>query len=280
MKLLCLCPTYGRRRELLENSLACFVTQVLPAEDRHLVFFDDLGTLEECHCRIDNVTILSQSARCPSIASKYNVMLDRLTKRGFDVLDFDYDAVVVWDDDDVYLPYHLQAHAAALTMTGVDWSKPSRIWSAYHQPAEQECAAGRFHGSLAITKSLLHELGGWIETKRADFDQQMISALAAKSVVYDTNHFVDSPQYVYRWGSSNSGHCSGLMEWPGDELWYEDFRPDSTEPIHTLKPCFDDDTIALQARCLTQPFHTEVIDDLVKHRRSELALTDEGYLAV
>src|SRR3990167_358472 len=177
LELLCLCPTYGRRKELLENSIACFLQQEYPADHRHLVIFDDLGNLAKTDTSIlPGVTILSQTRRCASIAEKYQVMLKLIPLR----MQVKYDAVVVWDDDDIYLPWHLSVYAAVLADHG--WSKPSLVWSAYHNPLQIEAATGRFHGSLAIRRDLLDRIGGWVQTKRADFDQQMISRLAQEEL--------------------------------------------------------------------------------------------------
>lgn len=39
-----------------------------------------------------------------------------------------------------------------------------------------ESGEGRFHGSLTIGADRLRQLGDWIDTRRADFDQQQVGA--------------------------------------------------------------------------------------------------------
>jgi hypothetical protein len=224
-------PTYGRRQSLLNNSLACFFAQT--HEDRHLYIFDDLGTL--LHCEIDEpyrsqVSILSQTARCSSVGEKYNLML-RMWHDSW----FNFDAVAVWDDDDVYLLDHLSTHAAVLANHG--WSKPSKIVSAYHEPPAIEDARGRFHGSIAVRRDLLGK-APWIDTTRATFDQEYLSLLATHEAPGDPCE-IELPQYCYRWQTSRSGHCSGLM---GSADWYAKYQPDSREPIDRLWAEFDADT--------------------------------------
>jgi hypothetical protein len=41
----------------------------------------------------------------------------------------------------------------------------------------EEPAQGRFHGSIGFRRSLCERIGGWPETLRADFDQQMLARL-------------------------------------------------------------------------------------------------------
>ena len=137
MKMLCLMPTYGRRKALLENSIQLFLNQEYLYKT--LLIFDDLGTLGTVDRTLNNVIIMSTNKRSHSVGAKYNLMLNYAQG---------YDGVVVWDDDDIYTPQHLTSHAA--TLAKHPWSKPSRILSSYHQPPAQEDASGRFHGSIAI----------------------------------------------------------------------------------------------------------------------------------
>jgi glycosyltransferase involved in cell wall biosynthesis len=226
MKFLCLMPTYGRRASMLANSIKCFQEQT--HEEKALLIYDDLGTLEECSA-IPDVYILSTAKRASSVGAKYNELI-KFAER------FDADAVCVWDDDDIYLPRHLELHAIALQ--SAHWSKPSQIISAYHQPPQVENASGRFHGSIAALLSAVNEVP-WIDTRRATFDQEYIAALSKRFGPPGDPIRYGSIQYVYRWQTSGGGHCSGLM---GREDWYERYQPDSREPIAEIVPEFDADT--------------------------------------
>jgi hypothetical protein len=231
MRIICLMPTYGRRAELLNNSLACFFAQ--DHADKHLFILDDLGTL--AGCKLDDpyrehVSILSTEVRSSSVGEKYNEMIGVLESSGYE-----YDAVAVWDDDDIYLPKYLSSHARV--MQDHRWSKPSVIVSAHFQPPKQESANGRFHGSIAVRRDLVRQCP-WIDTTRATFDQEYLTALGTHATPGDPCELAD-PQYVYRWQTSRAGHCSGLM---GSATWYADYKPDSREPIKRLWPEFDADT--------------------------------------
>jgi len=228
MRIACLMPTYGRRAALLANSLACFESQT--HQDRLLVIYDDLGTLKGC--RANGALVISTPKRAQSVGAKYNTMVDLLLDRGIR-----FDAVAVWDDDDIYMPDYLASHAQALQSDL--WSKPSQIISAYHQPPALESGAGRFHGSLAVRRDTAVKIP-WIETTRATFDQEHLAQLGKHAgAAGDPCQFAE-PQYVYRWQTTGAGHCSGLM---GREDWYERYQPDSREPIAELTPIFDSDTM-------------------------------------
>jgi glycosyltransferase involved in cell wall biosynthesis len=236
MKFLCLMPTYGRRASMLANSIKCFQEQT--HEEKALLIYDDLGTLNGCRL-IPDVYIWSTEQRASSVGAKYNKLLE--FAEGFDA-----DAVCVWDDDDIYLPRHLELHAIALQSFA--WSKPSQIISAYHRPPKIEDASGRFHGSIAALLSAVNEVP-WIDTRRATFDQEYIAALSERFGPPGDPLRYGSIQYVYRWQTSGGGHCSGLM---GYEDWYERYQPDSREPIAEIVPEMNPETAVLRAYYATR----------------------------
>ena len=85
-----------------------------------------------------------------------------------------------------------------------------------------------------------------MQTRRADFDQQMVARLAASGRCGDPCDF-SPPSYVYRWQTTHAGHCSGRMSTPANEDWYDRYQPDHTEPIAELRPRLDPDTQELFA---------------------------------
>ena len=108
MNILCLCPTYGRPR-LVANALACFLAQDYPEEKRRLVILDDAGQIPASQA--DGWAVISMPVRYNSLPDKYNALLsmERVLRPNSR-----WDAVAVWDDDDIYFPWHLSAAAKAL----------------------------------------------------------------------------------------------------------------------------------------------------------------------
>jgi len=224
----CLCPTYLRPR-LLENSIACFLAQDYPANRRELVILDDAGQIAPQ--KGDSWEVISVARRFRSLPEKFNALAG--LARG--------DVLVVWEDDDIYLPWHITAHVEALPDGG--FSKPSRVLSLYTGAPQEEDATGRFHASVAFTREVFDSAGGWPLTKRGDFDQQFLARMSRVAVTADScrDH---PPSYVFRWGSTGAYHGQGLMRGPSDEGWY--FRTPNEdltgEDNQILQPTFDSDT--------------------------------------
>ncbi|MBL8808538.1 MAG: glycosyltransferase family 2 protein [Planctomycetaceae bacterium] len=200
----CLCPTY-RRPKLLENSIACFLAQDYPADRRELIVLDDAGEL--LNQTGEGWQIISIPRRFRSLPEKFNALAG--LARG--------EILIVWEDDDIYLPHHISSHVAA--MNGHLWSKPSKVLSDYTGQIEEEDATGRFHASLAFTRLAFEVAGGWPLTMRGDFDQQLIARFTGLGPAGDPCALASS-SYVFRWGSTGAYHGQALMKGPDDENWY------------------------------------------------------------
>lgn len=227
----CLCPTYGRPR-MAANAWACFNAQDYPAERRALLILDDADQLYRG--QRDRAYIARQE-RAPSLPAKYNALV--ALAAGF----WKPDILCVWEDDDLYLPGHVSAHVRALQQTGRPWSHPSRVWSDYPGRMVQEESAGRFHAALAFTRQGLQDVGGWPDTKRADFDQMLMRRLRQRHGPPADPCEGTDPQYTFRWHTGHY-HGQGTMRSPDDETWYDRTpAPEITERVE-LVPAMDDDT--------------------------------------
>ena len=201
----CLCPTY-RRPQLLKESIACFDAQDYPVDRRELIILDDAGELE--NQTGNSWKIISIPRRFRSLPEKFNAVAGLASG----------EILVVWEDDDIYLPHHLSSHVAA--MEGRLWSKPSKVLSDYTGDVKEEDATGRFHASLALTRSAFEQVGGWPLTLRGDFDQQLIARLSSVGIPGNPRE-TGPPSYVFRWNSTGAYHGQAIMRGPNDERWYE-----------------------------------------------------------
>ena len=187
--LVALCPTF-RRPLCLANALACWLAQDYPAERRELLILDDAGQWPAQHGH--RWRLHSLLPRYDSLPAKYNALATLAPHA---------DAYVLWEDDDVYLPWHLSAHAAALA--DADFSRPSEVWSNYGtegRAIHREAALGRFHGSWAFRRTAFEAVGRYRETRELNFDQHLGGRLEALDNSGDPNTF-RGPSYVYRWGN-------------------------------------------------------------------------------
>ena len=113
------------------------------------------------------------------------------------------EVLVLWEDDDIYLPWHIASHVETLANAG--FSKPSRVLSLYTGELREEEAAGRFHASIAFTREVFEAVGGRPKTKRGDFDQMFLRLLAGAARTVDCCR-ASPPSYVFRWGSTHAYH--------------------------------------------------------------------------
>lgn len=203
LRVACLCPTYKRPR-LVANALACFEAQTYPY--RRLFVLDDANQFPPMFAA--RYQMEATPERYPSLPAKYARLMD---------LARDFDAIAVWDDDDIYLPHHL-----AVSLTGIQrghlWSKPSQVHTLVDSPKIED-AAGRFHGSLVFRRDWLADQGGWPATGRMDFDLQLIARSQAAAAPWDPCTLA-APSYVFRWASTGDYHSQAYSTGPADEGWY------------------------------------------------------------
>lgn len=223
MKFLCLCPTYGKTPEVIANAIKCFLDQTY--KEAHLLIYDDLGNYRNAELLnrdFDNITLVSSLQRCPGIVPKYERMLELAKAFGID-----YDALALWDDDDIYLPEHLANHAKTLCFP-VDWSYPINVYSTYGNQLRAEESGGRFWASLAITRKSFQRVGGFVQSSLATFDQQSLAkfnALLHRGIPDQEA----GPTYVFRWQDTKTIHAQHFM---GDAVnWYNHVTPGFTSPV-------------------------------------------------
>ena len=230
----CLCPTY-RRPKLLENSIACFMSQDYPLYRRRLLILDDAGQIQPQSS--DGWEVLSTPVRFPNLPHKYKGLFAASQPKA--------DIVCIWEDDDIYLPHHLSAHEEALRGDRL-WSKSSKVLSTYTGKPELEVSTGRFFASIAIKRELWQQVGGLQDTARADFDQQFLSALkeagGSPADPLEGSRGI-LPGYVFRWGSTAAYHGQGAMRSPDDTTWYDRCKDEGDKtPVGILSPKLDEES--------------------------------------
>lgn len=235
MQVVALCPSF-RRPKLAGNAAACFGAQDYGGP-RKLLIWEDGGALLALQGELVEVIT---SARFPDLGSKYNALAERAIR------EHKADVLVVWEDDDIYLPWYLSAHVAALEGTGRIWSKPSRVLSLYTGRLQEEPAAGRFHASIALRREAWEDVR-WPTSGRADFDQEFMGVLGRRfGPPADPLEVHPVPGYVFRYGSTGCYHAQHFMRGPADTSWYAAVAEVSTpQPPEVLRPGFDDETAAV-----------------------------------
>jgi len=232
-RIACLCPTY-KRPECLANVAECFSRQTYPEDLRRLFILDDANQ-HRSNPDFPSIQVTNTPSRLKSLPEKFN-SLATLSQ------DWEPDVFAIWEDDDVFLPWHLDSISNAVDRGG-EYLISEEVWSTYQEPKggmHLEGAAGRFHSSWAFTSDLFNRVGGYPDTSRLDFDQQMGFRLRQVGTV---EHYSDNdvlPSYVYRWGNPTY-HGSQAGEEGFQSLW--DSLAGLPSPlVGPLQPRFDSET--------------------------------------
>jgi hypothetical protein len=132
--------------------------------------------------------------------------------------------LLLWEDDDIYMPRHIENHLHVLTEH--EFSYPKTVWSTYFGDPVLECTDGRFWASTGIRYRSFSDVGGFVRTRRADFDQQSVGRWMGALGHGSSDQ---PPTYCFRWGDTGAVHGQTLMKSPDDETWYNRARPQYIE---------------------------------------------------
>jgi glycosyltransferase involved in cell wall biosynthesis len=132
MKIAAVCCTYLRPKAL-GRLIHCFLQQDYPK--RELIILDDAGQYD--NQQGDRWRLISVNSRFPTLGEKRNAAVALVAD--------DVEALAVWDDDDLYLPWALRACAEALRVA--PWSRPSIVLHPHKNGSlTQHKTCGLFHG--------------------------------------------------------------------------------------------------------------------------------------
>jgi len=196
MKIAAVCTTYLRPRQL-GWMIACFLRQDYPAEQRELIVLDDAG--QYANQQGPGWRLVSTAQRFRTLGEKRNAAAGMVAD--------DVEALAVWDDDDLYLPWALRASVAALRQA--PWSRPSTVL--HPQPdgsLRQHETGGLFHGGWAYRRSLFEQVGGYPEMNNGEDQALALRFTEVGAATADPCAIGFSPFYIYVWG--NGWHLSGL----------------------------------------------------------------------
>ena len=177
--------------------IGCFLRQDYPADQRELVILDDAGQYETQSG--DGWRLVSTAQRFRSLGEKRNAAAALVSG--------DVEALAVWDDDDLYLPWALSASAAALRRA--PWSRPSLVLHPQDDGSlRQHRTGGLFHGGWAYRRDVFQRIGGYPAIDNGE-DQALARQLAAAGTPEaDPCSLGFAPFYVYVWGGG--WHLSGM----------------------------------------------------------------------
>lgn len=217
LKIACLCCTYNRPAQLAE-AVESFLRQSYPAEFRELIILDDAGQYAPDACdHLPGVKLVTTKHRFRTLGEKRNACAALASP--------DTEAYAVWDDDDIYLPWHLDLMAWVFE-AGYRWSLPAEVWIDRRSYLERKQTKGLFHGSWAFTREAFLSVGGYPAMQSGQ--DQALAARFKKAGIVPVSPVPPAdttlpPSYIYRWHTyPNARHISALgkdgYERRGNEL--------------------------------------------------------------
>lgn len=205
MKIVAICPTY-RRKHLIPNVLAMWESQDYQG-DRHLIICEDGGEFIHLPYSVrsgENWTIHCLPERCKTLGSKFATTASMAIASGAT-------HIVLFEDDDVYGPGYLSAHAQAFNRG--EFSQPTWCYandSVGRGKWHKTDAKGRHHGAWGFSVSLYSQVGGYNSQQNCGFDINLGNRMSSVSKTVPTWDEGDKCHYLYRWfTASKNGSAFG-----------------------------------------------------------------------
>jgi len=189
MKIDCLMGTYGRYSVVCE-ALACFLRQSALSSATLLIYNQHPSPLSFDHPRVRVV-----NERAPEGTLRH------IRRRMHELARPDADLIHWWDDDDLYLPWHLEDCLAHIG-DHVAW-KPKSSWYSYANTGFRR-AENRFEGSWIFRAGYLKAAP--IDTHPTYTDHPVILQTVEANRLA-TTELGDRTSYIYRW-SNGTAHLS------------------------------------------------------------------------
>lgn len=190
----CVCPTYGRF-EALRLSISFFLLQDYPY--KHMLILNDAPV--PITTPFPFIEVINREEWIPTLGRKRQALL-LLAKSS---------VLAHWDDDDVYLPWHLSQCVNRLRDSGKGFVKPRRslfLTGIGNHSSLRGPMANNFEGSIVFRKEAAIRYGGY--TPDASGQTMPMLNKAGKAKDYEKFDPEPGPSYIYRW-AEGLFHISG-----------------------------------------------------------------------
>jgi glycosyltransferase involved in cell wall biosynthesis len=215
------CPTFNRPK-LLQYVIDCFEKQTYC--NKSMIILDDADQL--IPREVNGWKIVSENKRYPTLGDKRNRLVE-LTPKNTDV-------IVMWDDDDLYLPWALEATVKALELAS--WSRcsqycykhPNGMLFPYKTHAREDMSDAGCQCAWGIYKDVFLRAGGYPSYSLGE------DLLLARKLLEMGTGFADpiglgyKPFYI--WGPYTNRHVSSPLE------RYQDWEPEKYKNKVLVRP--------------------------------------------
>ncbi|CAN5494508.1 hypothetical protein BH11PLA2_BH11PLA2_22660 [soil metagenome] len=226
MKIAAICCTY-KRPKLLAEAVESFLRQDYPAAKRELIVLDDAGQYGDQAG--DCWRIVSSPVRFRTLGEKRNASAAMVSP--------DVDAYCVWDDDDIYLPWHMSVAVTALA--DADYTIPSVVLIDKKDHLQRKVNQGLFHGAWSFRRKSFDQVCGYPFIQSGQ-DQGLLKRFKKANLRRaDPIQCDPRPSYVYRWFTAHNLHISAM----GSD-GYERLRRQPLPAVTTITPGWERDWIS------------------------------------
>jgi len=231
----CLCLTYGRP-SLLEEAIESFLRQQWDGP-KELIVLNDHPDQELRYSR-EEVRVFNVKWRLPTLGDKRNLSV-ALAR---------YDHLLIWDDDDIHLPWRIEETMKALADS--EYFKGAQMWSwnrgglcLYTLPVPEW-----LHGISGYSRRIYEELGGYSRINGGedlDFERRLRANQRVSKFWKLTQLPLERLYYLYRWahGHYHATDCTDLSRIapevkPGpyylEPHWKKDYCQEIKQQIQAL----------------------------------------------
>lgn len=189
----CICCTYGRV-EHLQEAVACFLKQDYDGSKK-LVILNSLPK-QVLAFNHPEVEVHNLTSRPPTMGETRNMAIAHAPEDSL---------LVVWDDDDLYLPHYLSTVVRGFEPGKHEWTRLSR--QAYMEGAKIKSIVNGSANTFAFTKKAWSAVGGY-STLSVGEDRQIIGKITSQFAGQVVQLADTEVSFIYRWGTGVY-HLSG-----------------------------------------------------------------------
>jgi glycosyltransferase involved in cell wall biosynthesis len=214
----CLCLTYGRPL-LLEEAIESFLRQQWDGP-KELVIVNDHPT-QELVFNHSEVVVVNVNRRLRTLGEKRNLSV-ALAK---------YDYLLVWDDDDIHLPWRIEETMKELPEG--HFFKCPQVWQTNRGVFDNHMWHGDFyyHCTAAYSRYIFEQIGGYScmnGGEDLDFEERIRRGRNVSKYWGATHLPLERVYYIYRRGHGHY-HASGILD-------LREIEPDVQEGKYQLEP--------------------------------------------
>lgn len=235
----CVCPTYKRPRQLA-NVVKAFMDQTYP--NKELIILDDAQQYPD-GLSGPGWTVYSWDHRFPTLGEKRNKTVELSSGR----------YIAVWDDDDMYLPWHLEASMTVL-QRGCHYTIPTRLWMEKKNNLQLKRNTYLFHGGWTFTREAFEDVQGYPLMQSGQDQGLLVKMKHSRFKRGDPITIDPRPSYVYRWCTiSNHLHISGgsNSDEAREDRYIKKFAEIPMTPQNEIVPAYERDWMDLYDKAST-----------------------------